>query len=73
MDFQFFQFAQKVKVNTKVKKKLFLDQFKTMILQAGLRKTKQALKDLEIAYRNSKKLQVQDGISDTGITYMQFL
>lgn len=40
------------------------------MLDAEIRKTKETLKDLEIAYRTAKKLEVEDGISDTGLDYL---
>ena len=43
------------------------------MLDAEIRKTKETLKDLEIAYRTAKKLEAEDGISDTGLDYFEFL
>lgn len=40
-----------------------------LCLQADLRKTKEALKDLDVCYRTAKKLEVEDGISDTGLDF----
>ena len=40
-----------------------------LCLQADLRKTKEALKDLDVCYRNAKNLEVEDGISDTGLDF----
>ena len=57
-------------LNTKQKKKILLEEYKTMFLKAEVRKTKEALKDLEVAFRTAKKLQVEDGISDTGLDYV---
>jgi hypothetical protein len=44
-----------------------------MLLQAEVRKTKEALKDLDVAYRTAKGLEAEDGIADTGLSYLEFL
>lgn len=60
-------------MNPKAKKKMLLEEFKILCLHADLRKTKEALKDLDVCYRTAKKLEVEDGISDTGLSFAEFL
>ena len=60
-------------LNTKTKKKMLLEEYKMMMLQAELRKTKEGLKDLEIAFRTAKELETEDGIQDTGLDFIEFM
>lgn len=45
-------------MNTKAKKRMLLEEFKILCLNAELRKTREALKDLDVHYRTSKKLEI---------------
>ena len=57
-------------LNPRMKKKLLLEEYCILCLTAELRKTREGLKDLEVHYRTAKRLEVEDGISDTGQDYL---
>jgi hypothetical protein len=46
-------------MNTRMEKKMLLNEFKKIFLDSGIRKTKEALKDAEIAFAESKEMEVE--------------
>lgn len=49
-------------MNTRMGKKMLLNEFKQIFLDVGMRKTRESLKDAELAFADSKEPEVEEGI-----------
>ncbi len=52
---------------------MLLNQFKQIFIDCGMRKTREALKDAELAFIQAKELEVQDGNREFGLGDKQFV
>ena len=60
-------------MNTRMEKKMLLNEFKQIFLDSGMRKTREALKDAETAFAESKEMEVEEGLREYGLGYKEFL
>ena len=75
MNSLYFKYASS-KYKTSKPKKLFnlltLDELKTMCLDADIRGTKEAMKEIEHAFIEAKRLPIEDGNLQFGLNYEEF-
>lgn len=57
----------------KIFKLVTLEEAKQLFVSAGLKRTKEAANDINTIFLNSKALEIEDGVIEFGLTFVEFV